>query len=74
MLRAARVLQPRLAARTYATTASPHALVLLEHREGNIDAGSLSAVTAAQALGGQVTGLVVGSPEEVQGVVEKAKK
>jgi electron transfer flavoprotein alpha subunit len=49
-------------------------LVLLEHREGNIDSGSLSAVTAAQALGGQVTGLVVGSPDEVKGVVEKAKK
>jgi electron transfer flavoprotein alpha subunit len=74
MLRASRALRPRLIARTYATATSPHALVLLEHREGNIDSGSLSAITAAQALGGQVTGLIIGSPEEVKGVVDKAKK
>ena len=43
--------------RRYATTSGPHALVFLEHREGTIDSGSLSALTAAQQLGGQVTGL-----------------
>lgn len=61
--------------RSYATaTSSPHALVLLEHRQGVIDSGSLSALTAAEELGGQVTGLVVGSSEHVQSVVDKAKK
>ncbi|KAG1878018.1 hypothetical protein DFJ58DRAFT_902930 [Suillus subalutaceus] len=54
--------------------ASPHALVFLEHRQGDLDSASLSALTAASQLGGQVTGLVVGSPEEVPSVVEKAKK
>ncbi|KAI0769449.1 electron transfer flavoprotein alpha subunit [Trametes elegans] len=60
--------------RGYATVAGPHALVLLEHRAGVIDSGSLSALTAAQQLGGQVTGLVVGAPEQVKTAVEKAKK
>ena len=60
--------------RTYATATGPHALVFLEHRAGVIDASSLSAVTAAQQLGGQVTGLVVGSPEDVQQVLPKAQK
>ncbi|EKM54253.1 uncharacterized protein PHACADRAFT_123148 [Phanerochaete carnosa HHB-10118-sp] len=63
-----------LVSRTYATAASPHALVYLEHRGGVIEPGSLSALTAAEKLGGQVTGLVVGSPEEVQQVLPKAQK
>ena len=49
-------------------------MVFLEHREGVIDSGSLSALTAAQQLGGQVTGLVIGAPDQVKNVVEKAKK
>ena len=61
--------------RSYATaTGSPHALVFLEHTDGAISAGSLSALTAAQNLGGQVSALIVGSPESVPGVVDKAKK
>ena len=60
--------------RTYATTTSPHALVFLEHRGGTIDSGSLSALTAAEQLGGKVTGLIVGAPDEVKQAVEKAKK
>ncbi|KAF7315433.1 putative electron transfer flavoprotein subunit alpha [Mycena indigotica] len=72
-------LRPRTAGlrtclRAYSTPSSPHALVLLEHRNGVIDAGSLSALTAAEQLGGQVTGLIVGAPEHVSGVIEKAKK
>jgi len=59
--------------RTYASAPSPHALVYLEHRGGQLDSGSLSALTAATQLGGPVTGLVVGSQEEVPKVVEKAK-
>lgn len=39
-----------------------------------IDSGSLSAVTAAGQLGGEVTGLIVGAPGEVSKAVEKAKK
>lgn len=64
----------RVLARSYATAAPPHALVFLEHRQGDLDSASLSALTAASQLGGQVTGLVVGSPEEVPSVVEKARR
>jgi len=60
--------------RSYATASSPHALVFLEHRDGVIDSGSLSALTAAEKLGGQVSGLVVGSSEHVPGIVDKAKQ
>ncbi|KAJ8579580.1 hypothetical protein M405DRAFT_835684 [Rhizopogon salebrosus TDB-379] len=73
MLRARTSLLGRVLARSYATAASPHALVFLEHRQGNLDSASLSALTAASQLGGEVTGLVVGNPEDVPYVVEKAK-
>ncbi|KAJ2931213.1 hypothetical protein H1R20_g5801, partial [Candolleomyces eurysporus] len=63
-----------IACRTYATATSPHALVFLEHRKGVIEAGSLSALTAAKQLGGQVSALIVGDSEHVNGVVEQAKK
>ncbi len=74
MLRLRPVLRCRPLSRHYATATGPHALVLLEHREGVIDSGSLSALAAAQQLGGQVTGLVIGAPDQVKDVVEKAKK
>ncbi|RPD78078.1 electron transfer flavo protein alpha subunit [Lentinus tigrinus ALCF2SS1-7] len=74
MFRLRPVLRCTPLSRRYATASGPHALVFLEHREGAIDSGSLSALAAAQQLGGQVTGLVVGSPEQVKGVLEKAKK
>lgn len=60
--------------RTYATAVGPHALVFLEHRGGVIESGSLSALAAAEKLGGQVTGLVVGSADEVTAVLPKAQK
>ncbi|EGO00122.1 hypothetical protein SERLA73DRAFT_180568 [Serpula lacrymans var. lacrymans S7.3] len=60
--------------RTYATASSPNALVFLEHRQGVIDSGSLSALTAAGQLGGQVTGLVLGGSDEVKVIIETAKK
>jgi len=60
--------------RSYAIAGSPHALVFLEHRDGVIDSGSLSALSAAEKLGGQVSGLVVGNSEHVPGVVDKAKQ
>ncbi|KAF8520333.1 electron transfer flavoprotein alpha subunit [Hysterangium stoloniferum] len=68
-------LQPlRAAVRYYASAASPRTLVYLEHHEGDIDSGSLSALTAATQLGGNVTGLVVGKPGHIDEVVKKAKK
>jgi electron transfer flavoprotein alpha subunit len=60
--------------RAYATSPSPHALVFLEHQHGVIESGSLSALTAAQQLGGKVTGLIVGGPEQVPSAVESARK
>jgi len=74
MLRTRCLISCRALFRGYATAPGPHALVFLEHREGAIDSGSLSALTAAQQLGGQVTGLVVGGPDQVPSVVQKAKK
>jgi hypothetical protein len=76
-LSAHRALRPAAArlpfARTYTTPAGTHALVLIEHRNGALDSGSLSALTAAQALGGEVTGLVVGGEEDVKTAVDQAK-
>jgi len=74
MLRTRALVFRRAFIRAYATSPSPHALILLEHHAGAIESASLSALTAAEQLGGQVTGLIVGGPEEVGGVVEKAKK
>lgn len=74
MLRARSVFCARAISRTYATTTTPHALVFLEHRDGKLDSGSLSALAAAQQLGGQVTGILVGGPEQLQQVVPRAKK
>lgn len=64
----------RLITRAYATAISPHTLVLLEHKDGAIESASLSALTAAQQLGGPVTGLVIGSPDQVPAVLESVKK
>ncbi|KAI0341897.1 electron transfer flavoprotein, alpha subunit [Trametopsis cervina] len=74
MLRARSLAHFRSALRTYATATNPHALVYLEHQGGAIDSASLSALTAAEQLGGQVTGLLVGSAEEVKEVLPKAQK
>ncbi|KAI0254066.1 DHS-like NAD/FAD-binding domain-containing protein [Lactifluus subvellereus] len=64
----------RFITRAYATATSPHALVLLEHKNGTIESGSLSALTAAQQLGGTVTGIVIGGPDQIPTVLEKVKK
>ena len=75
MLRAHSLLTSRrLVTRAYATATSPHALVWLEHKNGAIESSSLSALTAAHQLGGTVTGLVVGGPDQVPTVLESAKK
>ncbi len=64
----------RAFARSYATATSPHALVFLEHRAGILESGSLSALTAAEQLGGEISALVVGSAEHVPSVVDQVKK
>lgn len=74
MLRVRPLVASRAFSRSYATSIPPHALVFLEHRQGVLDSGSLSALTAAEQLGGKVTGLILGEANHVQGVVEKAKK
>ncbi|THH09397.1 hypothetical protein EW145_g2050 [Phellinidium pouzarii] len=71
VLRAARTV---VLSRSYASVASPNALVFIEHQGGVIDSGSLSALTAAGKLGGKITGLIVGAPDEVEQAVDKAKK
>jgi hypothetical protein len=47
-------------------------LAVLEHKDGKLRSGSLSAVTAAQKLGGSITGFVAGSG--VKAVAEEAAK
>lgn len=74
MLRTSVLLPVRKAVRCYASTSSPNALVYLEHHNGDIDVGSLSALTAAGQLGGNVTALVVGKAGDIEGVIEKARK
>ncbi|KAF6813507.1 electron transfer flavoprotein subunit alpha [Colletotrichum plurivorum] len=47
-------------------------LAILEHREGQLNHGSLSAITAAKKLGGSVHGFVAGS--NIKGAAEEAAK
>ena len=47
-------------------------LAVLEQRDGKLNHGSLSAVTAAQKLGGPITGFVAGN--NVKSVAEEASK
>ena len=47
-------------------------LAILEQREGQLQNASLSAVTAAQKLGGSITGFIAGS--NVRPVAEEAAK
>jgi electron transfer flavoprotein alpha subunit len=47
-------------------------LAILEQRDGKLNHGSLGAVTAAQKLGGSITGFVAGS--NIKGVAEEAAK
>ena len=47
-------------------------LAILEQREGKLQTASLSAVTAAQKLGGSITGFIAGSG--VRSIAEEAAK
>ncbi|ORX34362.1 hypothetical protein BD324DRAFT_635573 [Kockovaella imperatae] len=49
-------------------------LVFLEHKGGKLNDSSLSAVTAAQAIDSNASGIVIGSKKDVDGVLEQAKK
>lgn len=62
-------------ARGFATSSAALAntLVFLEHKNGALSPASLSAVTAAQKLGGDVHGLVLGG-SDAKDVAEKAAK
>ncbi len=48
------------------------ALAILEQRDGKLNTGSLSAVTAAKKLGGPIHGFVAGS--SIKAVAEEAAK
>ena len=63
-----RILRPRQSAiaRLLST------LAILEQREGQLNKNSLSAVTAAQKLGGSITGFIAGS--NVRPMAEEAAK
>jgi len=62
--------------RTFATSSSRNAntLLFVEHKKGAINSASLSALTAAQKLGGEIHALVAGSPSEAKSVAEAAAK
>jgi len=75
------VLRPTLGA--FASTSTPpysisalrrllSSLAILEQREGQLNHGSLSAITAAKKLGGSVHGFVAGS--NIKSVAEEAAK
>lgn len=71
----ARAVPLATSSRAFASASSPiHSLLLVEHRSGDVEGGTLVALTAAAELGGKVTGLVIGAPGEVEGVIEKVKK
>ncbi|WWD07953.1 hypothetical protein V865_006062 [Kwoniella europaea PYCC6329] len=53
---------------------SASSLVFLEHKNGKLNDSSLNAVTAAQSLGSDTAGIVVGSKSDVDGVLEEVKK
>jgi electron transfer flavoprotein alpha subunit len=63
------------AQRGYATEAGAiKTLLFLEHRDGKINPGSLNALSAATALGGDVVGLVTGEGDAAQKVADAAKR
>ncbi|ETS61450.1 hypothetical protein PaG_04483 [Moesziomyces aphidis] len=78
---------PRVSLRTAAASALPlrrgfatsrvdlaNTLVFLEHKKGTFNPAALSALTAAQKLGGDIDALVVGSEAEASDVASKAAK
>lgn len=64
----------RAGRRGYVRYASTHSLVLLEHEGGVVAPASLSALAAATQIGKNITGIVVGGPEEVKTILPAAKR
>jgi hypothetical protein len=64
----------RAGRRGYVRYASTHSLVLLEHEGGVVAPASLSALAAATQVGKNITGVVVGGPEEVKAILPAAKR
>lgn len=64
------------ARRLYATEASatPKTLLFLEHRQGKLNPGSLNALTAANALGGEVVALITGDEGGAGKAADASKK
>lgn len=62
--------------RSFSTSSSRFAntLLFVEHKNGSINPASLSALTAAQKLGGEVHALVTGSAEHAKAVADAAAK
>ena len=67
---------PALAKRGFATSRVDLAntLLFLEHKKGVINPASLSALTAAKKLGGEIHGLVVAGESEAEEVAKAASK
>src|ERR1700760_1400937 len=58
--------------RLYATGSGNNSLLVVEHRNGAVDGATLNALTAAQALGGDITAIVAGdAPESVAKEIAK---
>ena len=49
-------------------------LLFVEHRKGEINPTTLSALTAAQKLGGDIHAAVVGSADQIEGVADAVAK
>ena len=67
-----RPLQPLNSAQASILRRLLSSLTLLEQRDGKLNVSSLAAVTAAQKLGGSITGFVAG--KNVKAVAEEAAK
>ncbi|WRT65026.1 uncharacterized protein IL334_001967 [Kwoniella shivajii] len=74
MLVRAAVRTSRLSSSAIAQRRLASSLVFLEHKNGKLNDSSLHAVTAAQSLGSETAGIVVGSKSDVDGVLEEVKK
>ncbi|GAB5586879.1 Electron transfer flavoprotein alpha-subunit [Umbelopsis nana] len=58
--------------RFYASGSGNNSLLVVEHRNGAVDGATLNALTAAQALGGDITAIVAGdAPETVAKEIAK---
>ncbi|KAL7424395.1 Electron transfer flavoprotein alpha-subunit [Cryptotrichosporon argae] len=61
-------------ARTHSLSRNASSLVVIEHKAGKLNAGSLSAVTAAKQVEGDLAGIVIGSKADIDGVLDEVKK